>query len=123
MGYWSVFSTVDDLDYTYLVPGTPTEVLDALERDLPRPGRVVCQRISDGELEVSTVQHTPAWARFFLVPILLLTVRVTRRTVIAAKDAAEGTELRVKGRLDTVAAERLRSLRPESVRFGAIARA
>jgi hypothetical protein len=117
-----MFTTVDDLNYAYVVDGSPEETLDQLQRELPREGRVECVRSSPRELEVMTVQHTPAWARFFLLPILLLTVRVTRVTHIVAESAPEGCRLQVKGRLDTRAAEQLRSLRPDSVRLGPLVR-
>jgi hypothetical protein len=110
MGYWSIMSSVDDArDDIYLTELSPADAIAALEQQLPRAGRVVCERTSEREIVALTVNYTPAWAFLGLVPLLF--VRGTRRALIRVDDQPAGTAVHVTGQIDTRAAEHLRALR------------
>jgi hypothetical protein len=118
VGYWSIFAGADAMDEhsNFPIAMEPVAALQKVEQVIVRPGRVVCERAGDDEVQVTTVKYTPAWAfaGLILPPIgvvLLLTVRTSRRAQIRAVPTAEGSELQVRGKLDTRAAERLRQLR------------
>ncbi|MGQ0632386.1 MAG: hypothetical protein ACT4P1_15305 [Sporichthyaceae bacterium] len=109
MGYWSVLSSVDDMEgRTLLLPMVGAAAVEAVERAVQRPDRVLCERTADGALIARTIKYTPAWA--YLGPLLLLIIRRTRVANFTFAGHAHGTALTVHGRLDTRSAEALRSM-------------
>lgn len=117
MGYWSIFASVDELDdrCNYEVPMSLPDALAAAAKILPAPDRVIVQSIGDAELTVTTIKHTPAWVIIgWLLPpvglVLTLTVRSDRSSAIKVRAAESGSVIEARGRLDTQAASRLRSL-------------
>jgi hypothetical protein len=121
VGYWSILSSVDEMDdnSNFEISMVGDEAMQAVETALTRPGRVVCQRISDTDLLATTVKQTPAWAYAGLVVlpigiVLLASVRVERIATIRFDPSPHGVVLRVRGQLDTKAASRLRALRTDA---------
>ena len=118
MGYWSVFASVDSLDDNcdYVVSEDPDDALQAVLETLPMAGRVSCEQLPDGSVRATTMQHTPAWvlAGWLIPPLgitLTLAVRVKRTATVTATATPTGSVLHARGKLDTRAASRLRSLR------------
>ena len=118
VGYWSVFASVDSLDDScdYPVPVDADDALRAVLGTVPMPGRVSCEQLPDGSVRATTTQHTPAWvfAAWLLPPVglaLTLAVRVNRTATVTATATPTGSVLHARGKLDTGAASRLRSLR------------
>lgn len=109
MGYWSMLSSVDDMEgRTLILPMSGVEAMEAVERAVARPNRVSSERADDGTLIVRTTRHTPAWAYLLVVP--LLTIRKTRVAIVTFGRHERGTAVTVHGPLDTKAAWQLRRL-------------
>ena len=112
MGYWSILTSVDYLDddcnYELLLP--PGEALAEIERVLPREGRVTASRTDPNTVVATTIKHTPAWA--WAVPLGPLFLRTDCRADITVSGDGNRSVARVRGKLDTRAASRIRDLRP-----------
>ena len=108
MSYWSILSSVDymDANSNVTVALDQDAALDAAAAAVEAPGRVEVSRV-DGELTVSTVKHTPAWA---VLTIFVFFIRKTLTATITARQSDGGTVLEARGKLDTTAASRLRAL-------------
>jgi hypothetical protein len=113
MGYWSIMSSVDRIqDHTYLTSLSADSAVAALESTLPIAARVTCDRIGEHDLQVTTVNYTPAWAFVLLVAVCF--IRQTRQARISVESQPAGSAIRVDGDLDTQSAARLRALRTMS---------